>query len=601
VNDGSDEGRGAPLSSASADADAVDAPSERVVAVPNAVPPAVTGEALEATAGEGDMPPQEEPAASPVPTAVSTDSEDASDGATDDVASAPTVGGLEELLLPPVASVEPLLRSVGDRVRMGDLDLEIGRALPAGWNEAMRGDDLFVFREGATYWTWNRSHPLLPEVAYVGRDGVVLRAAEGDPLVPPLTIADAVRLAVALARLVRFFEAQGLSVLDIDPDALVHGARGVRLKVPPRITPVGAPSPITFREGFTAPEARTQAVATGREGVYVVGALIHYLITGRPIPPDGLGPVLLGTFAMPGLPQVLARALAEDASERMTLNQLAVGLRELERSIDPGVQRSMNPTLDVAIATTIGLNPDRHINEDGAGYARLMLAEGSTPRSVLVACVSDGMGGAEAGEVASKAAVRAFCHLEPGAGVQGLGEQAAWTERLAWEANAAVLAALAGRDGGCTLTGVVMVGDRLTVAHVGDSRAYLRSATGLEQLTRDHSLVAALVASGTMSAQEAESSQDRSTILRSLGSVRQPQGSYVDNLAVQRGDISLQLEPGDALLLCSDGVWGEVADAVFDEVLTAASSANEAATQLVGAALEAGAPDNATVLVVRMV
>lgn len=596
MNHGPDDRELALPSAAEPESDAVDATEEPAGPSPLAVSP--TGEEpVEAPAHESDLPPLLRSAESPLPTAACVGSDTVSDAST----SATPEGILEELLLPPMAPTESSGRSVADLVRIGNLELEIERVLPAGWYEGTSGDAPYLFREGATYWTWNRAHPVLPEVVLVGRDGLVLRVIEGDSIGLPLSIADAIRLAAPLAQLVRFFEAQGLSVVDIDPNALVHAEGGVRLRVPPRVTPLGAPSPITFREGFTSPETRTQAVATGREGVYVVGALIYYLITGRPVPPEGLGPVALGTFAMPGLPQLLAQSLAEDASARMTSHELVVGLRELERSIDPDAQRSTNPALDIAVATTIGLNPYRQTNEDGAGYVHVVLADGAPSRSVLIACVSDGMGGAEGGEVASRAAVRAFCHPEPVESLQGLDEQLACTERLAWEANAAVLAALDGRDGGCTLTGVVMVGDRLTLAHVGDSRAYLRRVTGLEELTRDHSLVAALVATGTISAQEAKTSPDRSTILRSLGSVRQPQAGYVDGLAVRRGVASLQVDVGDTLLLCSDGVWGEVAQSVIDEVLFAAGSAKEAATQLVGAALEAGAPDNATALVFRIV
>jgi protein phosphatase len=133
---------------------------------------------------------------------------------------------------------------------------------------------------------------------------------------------------------------------------------------------------------------------------------------------------------------------------------------------------------------------------------------------------------------------------------------------------------------------------------VGDTRVYLWGSQGFKQITRDHSLVAALVASQMITPQEAMHHPDRNKVLRSLGSLRQPQDDYVDSLKASN-EVSTTLEVGQALLLVSDGVWGEVSDLRMAEILSSSTDPQASAEALVRAALEAGAPDNATALLIK--
>nr|WP_246351435.1 PP2C family serine/threonine-protein phosphatase [Deinobacterium chartae] len=283
-------------------------------------------------------------------------------------------------------------------------------------------------------------------------------------------------------------------------------------------------------------------------------------------------------------------ALAPDA-ERLTPTAFLAALRALV----PQAQ----PRFAVGAATTVGLNPDRPVNEDAFGYSLRHLEAHEGSRLLLRACVADGMGGMAAGEVAARAAVEAFIGgAVPAPGDAGV--QAEWAVDLVWQANRRVLEALAGEDGGCAFSGVVLVGSRVALAHVGDTRVYLRAAGGLRQLSRDHSLVAAMVASGMLTEEEAESSPDRNKILRSLGSVRQPQPDYVQGLSATQDEPTLELQPGEALVLLSDGVWGEVKPARLEQILAEHQQDPQAAADaLVRAALEAGAPDNATAVIVQ--
>ena len=137
---------------------------------------------------------------------------------------------------------------------------------------------------------------------------------------------------------------------------------------------------------------------------------------------------------------------------------------------------------------------------------------------------------------------------------------------------------------GTTCT-VLVVGDTVTIAHVGDSRAYRSRDGRLEQLTEDHSLVAALVREGRLDPDAAPRDPRRHVITRALGA---EDGIRVDVVSVDR-------LPGDRFLLCSDGIHGQLDDATIGRVLAGTSEPGAAADELVALADAAGGEDNATV------
>ncbi|MDI6711602.1 MAG: Stp1/IreP family PP2C-type Ser/Thr phosphatase [Anaerosomatales bacterium] len=200
--------------------------------------------------------------------------------------------------------------------------------------------------------------------------------------------------------------------------------------------------------------------------------------------------------------------------------------------------------------------------------------------------VADGLGGHRAGEVASTVAVETlFAHAPKHADAKGLA-------RAVRVANAAVIEAAEqgrGREGmGTTLTAAMVEGTRIALAHVGDSRAYLLARGELVQLTEDHSLVADMVRSGTLSAEAARIHPNRSVITRALGSD--------PNMVADAFEVDAS--PGDRLLLCTDGLTGMVEDAAIAEVLRTAPSPKAAVARLIAAANDAGGHDNITVVVV---
>ena len=214
--------------------------------------------------------------------------------------------------------------------------------------------------------------------------------------------------------------------------------------------------------------------------------------------------------------------------------------------------------------------------------------------------VADGMGGHEAGEVASQIAIRALAGvlmehiLQPSLGQDTLtAEQIQHWMRLATkEANDRVYLERQkrGNDMGSTITTALICDWELYLAHVGDCRAYRWGEDGLEQLTTDHSIVASMIAAGTAAPEEIYTHPQRSVIYRCIG----------DRPTVDVDIVSLALSPGDRLVLCCDGLWEMVRDEGIEEVMLSESDPQSACDVLIERANLAGGVDNISVIVVQL-
>jgi PPM family protein phosphatase len=203
--------------------------------------------------------------------------------------------------------------------------------------------------------------------------------------------------------------------------------------------------------------------------------------------------------------------------------------------------------------------------------------------------VADGMGGAQAGEVASKIAVEVF--------EQGIPDGGSPEERLADRAREAnkrihnLSKTQHERAGmGTTLTAVYLQDAELSIAHVGDSRAYLFRDGELKMLTQDHSLVAELVQRGKLTEEQAAEHPQRSIITRALG----PEPT------VEVDTVTYPVRAGDVLLLCSDGLTSMISDEQVASVLQSTNDLNAAAQALIDEANAAGGRDNITVVLFRL-
>jgi serine/threonine protein phosphatase PrpC len=203
--------------------------------------------------------------------------------------------------------------------------------------------------------------------------------------------------------------------------------------------------------------------------------------------------------------------------------------------------------------------------------------------------VADGMGGARAGEVASAMAADAF------EGESDSGEPPeAQLSRILREANRRIYDLAVTDDShrgmGTTVTAAKVTGDEVSLGHVGDSRAYRLREGELEQLTRDHSLVAELERSGQITPEAAEHHPQRSIITRALG----PEPD------VEVDTYTLAGRAGDLFLICSDGLTSMISDDELASILRSATSLDEAADSLVRAANQSGGKDNITVVMFRL-
>ncbi len=219
--------------------------------------------------------------------------------------------------------------------------------------------------------------------------------------------------------------------------------------------------------------------------------------------------------------------------------------------------------------------------------------------------LSDGMGGEAHGEVASAMAVetvvRHCLEAEANPAAPFFGQpQRNWSDRTKRLSSAVYLANreifesakqnTERRGMGATLTAAWIDGSKLSIAHVGDSRAYLLRGGALQQLTNDHSLVAEQVRKGILTPAEAEQSEMQSVLTRALGSQAQ----------VEIDAEELGLFKGDLVLLCSDGLTRMVTEPEIAGTLQAETDPARAAAKLVALANENGGADNVTVLVIRL-
>ncbi|HEX3977172.1 MAG TPA: Stp1/IreP family PP2C-type Ser/Thr phosphatase [Solirubrobacteraceae bacterium] len=203
--------------------------------------------------------------------------------------------------------------------------------------------------------------------------------------------------------------------------------------------------------------------------------------------------------------------------------------------------------------------------------------------------VADGMGGAQAGEVASKLAVEEFHEALPD---EGSAEERLTNRIRAANRRIYDLSRTEHEHAGMgtTLTAAYLDDDHLAVAHVGDSRAYIFRDGELTRLTQDHSLVEELVRQGKLTEEQAAEHPQRSIITRALGI---------------EGDVevdtwSYSMRAGDVVLLCSDGLTSMIGEDRIAQILSGETSLDGVADQLIGAANEAGGRDNITVVLFRL-
>ena len=245
--------------------------------------------------------------------------------------------------------------------------------------------------------------------------------------------------------------------------------------------------------------------------------------------------------------------------------------------------------IEVSVQSDIGCL--RQNNEDSFGYWEPE-DDQQFLRKGRLAVVADGMGGYEGGQEASRLAVETLVEVYRDFG--GDDPQAALVEALQTAHEQIREYSFAHpelRGMGTTCTAAAIVQDALYYVHVGDTRLYLIRDGQITRVTRDHSYVGRLVESGMISPEEAENHPQRNILTAALGTN--------PDLIMDSPGQPEPLRPEDVLLICSDGLWGQVRDS---EILDAVEnkSAEQTGRKLIELARERGGPDNITVEVLRL-
>jgi len=422
-------------------------------------------------------------------------------------------------------------------------------------------------------------------------------------------------IGIQLCQLAEQFHRHGWVFNGFEPysvfiDASLH-VRLIGFERARRVLSAAADAPIYPSRGYTAPELfEADAVYDVRSDVYAIGALLQFLLTGESLSPEEGNYLYPVATVFPNCERLLTRALANQPTQRF---QSAAEFRSALTDLNLPVVLQSGHFTDVGLV--------RELNEDSILAVNLTQYYESVQTQIGIYVVSDGMGGEAAGEVASRVSVRAVAewmtdklisaslrstHEEKIAApthTGGLrlaiadGNEMATTEMLRQavvHANREVLAYARAnpeeRGLGATLTVAMLVGEVLTLAHVGDSRCYLLNGDKFEQITEDHSLVQKMVNTGNLTRSEARIHPYRNVIYRSIGADEQ----------IEIDVIRRKLVSGDVLLLCSDGLNGMLSDDHIRDILMVNPDPNAAAKELVVAANAGGGEDNTSVIVVKI-
>ena len=445
------------------------------------------------------------------------------------------------------------------------------------------------------------SHPALQRaVEGFADNGRVYLAYRDEPVTPlarrsgglRMSEAEAVTVAIQLCQAVSFVHRRGLRVNDICPESVVWGADS-RIK----LTGLDCVSNDTelqsepiFNDGYTAPEIYKARKVDKRADIFSIGALLYSCLTGERLESESwreeAGPIRFYPphVVSPALEQAVRRALLFDPTARWAnVDALKAELVRLA-----GFTR-----VRAAVLTDVGMV--RELNEDSIMAVEFQRDSLIEPAQNFLYVVADGMGGAEAGEMASAIAVGTMRNYV-GSKLQSdtPGELRQLLQDALEDANRKILdyqaANIESRGMGSTGVSVLIVPPEAVVAWVGDSRAYFCDQNGLRQITKDHSLVQRLIEIGQITAEEARHHEHKNVITRSLGA-RQNGPAGAESL-------SLRLKRGDRMLLCSDGLTAHVADPAIGTILRRHSDPYEAARELVVAANAGGGTDNVSVVVI---
>ncbi len=425
---------------------------------------------------------------------------------------------------------------------------------------------------------------------------------------------EALSAAIQLCQAVSYLHNRGMRVNDICPASLGFGADGrVKLTSLDYISNDNElqADPI-LNDGYTAPEIYRARQVDKRADVFSLGCVLYTCLTGERIEcetwREEAGPIRFYPphVVSPDLEKTVRRALTFRPVDRWASSEAFKA--ELLK---------LNAQLRIRAACMTDVGIVREHNEDSVMALEMAQDSQVSPARSYLYVVSDGMGGAEAGETASAIAVETIRYyvgngvyrrgVSVGPRMQSQSENSGDTSKPApagsleellraalEQANRDIVAYQAdhpeARGMGATAVTALVSPPDAAIAWVGDSRAYIWDGGRLRQLTKDHSLVQRLVDVGQITAEEARHHEHKNVITRSLGArANGPAGAEA---------LMVRLKRGDRLLLCSDGLMAHVEDSAIAEILARQEDPFEATRELVVAANAGGGTDNISVIVI---
>jgi serine/threonine protein phosphatase PrpC len=409
--------------------------------------------------------------------------------------------------------------------------------------------------------------------------------------IPRQSPEQAIAITLQLCQALAYLHRRGLRLNDLCPASMMVDSGG-RLK----LTGLDYVSNDTelqeapiLNDGYTAPELYRGKSVDKRADIFSAGCVLYSCLTGERLEcetwREEAGAVRLYPphVIAPALEKTLRRALAFKPADRFP-------------NVDSFKAELLgeNATFSMRCGAVTDVGMVRDHNEDALLTLEYFRDSEVEPSSRYLYVVSDGMGGAEAGEVAAAIAVQTIRdYVENGIGAPQTPLPDLLREALE-EANRKILEKQAqdpGKRGmGATAVAALIEPPQAAIAWVGDSRIYRWEQGALHQLSKDHSLVQRLVEIGQITPEEARHHEHKNVITRSLGARGSgPAGAEA---------IGLRLKRGDRLLLCSDGLIAHVDDAQIGEILSRQSDPRAASLELVVAANAGGGTDNTSVIVI---
>ncbi|HEY6417392.1 MAG TPA: Stp1/IreP family PP2C-type Ser/Thr phosphatase [Candidatus Binataceae bacterium] len=402
---------------------------------------------------------------------------------------------------------------------------------------------------------------------------------------------DAIAATIQICQAVSFLHRRGLRLNDICPQSVAVGADGrVRFTGLEYVSNDNErQSEPLFNDGYTAPEIYKERRVDKRADIFSTGALLYTFLTGERLAAESwreeAGPIQFYPphVVSPKLEQAVRRALAFDPKDRWaTIDEFKAELTRLLGTV----------RIQSAALTDVGMV--REHNEDAVmalEYVRESLVD---PAELHLYVVADGMGGAEAGEVASAIAVGTIrSYVEERITGAEVADPGALMAAALEDANQKIIKYVTAHPEsngmGSTAVAALVTPPNAAVAWVGDSRVYLMDGGSLRQVTKDHSLVQRLVEIGQITPAEARTHEHKNVITRGLGARSSgPAGAE---------SVRLRLKRGDRMLLCSDGLTTHVEDNQVADILRRHHDPGAAARELITAANAGGGTDNISVIV----